>query len=90
MVLYTFQPLTFLLKLTITQFEISGPMTFKIMKVDHIIHIGSNEQDQHMNIGTIRISTKAYLSRDVASGSDKMPCNKIDKPLVVYRFSNVT
>ena len=30
------------------------------------------------------------LSHDVASGSDITQCNKIDKPLVVYRFSNVT
>ena len=28
-----------------------------------------------------------HLSYDVASGSEIMPCNKIDKPLVVYRFS---
>ena len=28
-----------------------------------------------------------YLSYDVASGSEKTPGNKIDKPLVVYRFS---
>ena len=27
------------------------------------------------------------LSHDVASGSNIMPCNKIDKPLVVYRVS---
>ena len=27
------------------------------------------------------------LSHDVASGSDITPCIKIDKPLVVYRFS---
>ena len=27
------------------------------------------------------------LSHDVASGKDITPCNKIDKPLVVYRFS---
>ena len=27
------------------------------------------------------------LSYDVGSGSEKMPCNNIDKPLVVYRFS---
>ena len=31
-----------------------------------------------------------HLSHDVASGSDIMSCNKIDKPLLVYRFSNVT
>ena len=27
------------------------------------------------------------LSHDVTFGSDIKPCNKIDKPLVVYRFS---
>ena len=29
----------------------------------------------------------AYVSYDVASGSEITPCNTIDKPLVVYRFS---
>ena len=29
------------------------------------------------------------LSHDVASGFDITPCNKIDKLLVVYRFSNL-
>ena len=29
---------------------------------------------------------KKDLSNDVASGSQITPCNKIDKPLVVYRF----
>ena len=28
-----------------------------------------------------------YLSYDVASASEITPCNKIDKPLVNYRFS---
>ena len=28
-----------------------------------------------------------YLSYDVTSGTEIIPCNKIDKPLVVYRFS---
>ena len=27
------------------------------------------------------------LSYDVESGSEITPCNKIDKPLVVYRFT---
>ena len=27
------------------------------------------------------------LSYDAASGSEITPCNKIDKPLVVYRFT---
>ena len=30
---------------------------------------------------------KFLLSYDVASGSEITPCNKFDKPLVVYRFS---
>ena len=30
---------------------------------------------------------KYHISYDVASGSKIMLCNKIDKPLVVYRFS---
>ena len=31
--------------------------------------------------------TKDTLSYDVASGSEITPYNKIDKPLVVYRFT---
>ena len=27
------------------------------------------------------------LSYDIASGNEIRPCNKIDKPIVVYRFS---
>ena len=35
-----------------------------------------------------KLITKHYacLSYDFASGSEITPCNKIDKPLVVYRF----
>ena len=29
----------------------------------------------------------AHLSYEVASGSEILPCNKIDKPLVVNRFT---
>ena len=32
-------------------------------------------------------SLDSILSYDVAFGSEITPCNKIDKPLVVYRFS---
>ena len=32
-------------------------------------------------------STEYVLSFDVASESEITPCNKIDKPLVVYRFT---
>ena len=37
-------------------------------------------------IGNLQFSV-AYLSYDVASGSEITPCNKIDKPIVVYRFT---
>ena len=40
------------------------------------------KQDKQ-NFGVIFIFALSY---DVASGSEIMPCNKIDKPLVVYRF----
>ena len=30
-----------------------------------------------------------YLSYDVASGSEILPCNKIHIPLVVYRFTGI-
>ena len=33
------------------------------------------------------IDIKLYLSYDVASESEITPCNKIHKPLVVYRFT---
>ena len=33
------------------------------------------------------IQDYVVLSYDVTSGSEITPCNKIDKPLVVYRFS---
>ena len=34
-----------------------------------------------------KVLHKFYLSYDAASGSEIMPCNKIDKPLVLYRFT---
>ena len=30
---------------------------------------------------------KIYLSYDIASGGEITPCNKIDKPLVVYTLT---
>ena len=38
----------------------------------------------------IRIDLKIYLSHDDTSKSVKMPCIKINKPLVVCIFSNST
>ena len=36
---------------------------------------------------TVMLKVYYLLSYDVASGSEITPCNKIDKPLVVYRFT---
>ena len=35
----------------------------------------------------LQVYNKKNLSYDVASGSEITPCNKICKPLVVYRFT---
>ena len=34
-------------------------------------------------------ANKNSSSHDVVSGSDKTPCNRMNKPLVVYRFSGM-
>ena len=39
-----------------------------------------------MRLELIKLYIYYYLSYDVASGSEIMPCIKIDLPLVVYRF----
>ena len=44
------------------------------------------DQTASMEAGLIWVH---ILSHDLASGNDITPCNNIDKPLVVYRFSNV-
>ena len=44
----------------------------------YVSDLGSNEPIAVQNV---------YLSYDVASGSELTPCNKIDKPLVVYKCS---
>ena len=56
-----------------------------MQRVDNIIPLAIRPEkrlkymSQHIEI--------LYLSYDVASGSKTTPCNKIDKPLVVYRFT---
>ena len=40
-----------------------------------------------VNLAKSATLLKYCLSYDVASGSEITPCNKICKPLVVYRFS---
>ena len=51
-----------------------------------------NEETEHMCRLVLDFTAcikvpKSNLSYDVASGSEITPCNKIDKPLVVYRFT---
>ena len=41
----------------------------------------SNQNHQYANV-----SLEKYLSYDFMSGSEITPCNKIDYPLVIYRF----
>ena len=38
-------------------------------------------------VPVLTVISDQILSYDVASGSEITPCNKIDKPLVVYRFT---
>ena len=42
-----------------------------------------DQDDLWIKIDTYNIG---HLSHDIASGIEITPCNKIDKPLVVYRF----
>ena len=44
------------------------------------------------NFRTFTVCNIFYLSHDIASGSDIQvaSCNNINKPVVVYRFSDVT
>ena len=42
------------------------------------------------NFRTFTVCNIFYLLHDVASGSDIMSCNNINKPVVVYRFKDIT
>ena len=50
----------------------------KTMRLYQGINNLSNNTEERQNL---------QLSYDVASGSEITPCNEIDKPLVVYRFT---
>ena len=49
--------------------------------------MNSTKSTKKFNESTLGLKAKKGLSYDVGSGSEKTPCIKIDKPLVVYRFS---
>ena len=63
-------------------------MTVDIWRM-FVQHIKENHVTEE-NTGHILFILDIYLSHDVLSRNDIMPCNKINKPLVVYRFNNVT
>ena len=48
-----------------------------------------NSKNDHLNVrssATVLVRNTLNYHYDVASGSEIAPCNKIDKPLMVYRF----
>ena len=47
---------------------------------------GRKHPISYITIGNCKILKYIFLSYVVASGSEITPCNKIDKPLVVYRI----
>ena len=51
-------------------------------KKSHLEILDNVADNKHIHLYLIK-----YLSYDVASGSEITPCNKIDKTLVVYRFT---
>ena len=58
-------------------------MIFSENKDLHVNHLTANDFASCL----FQYRLEAHLSYDVTSGSEITPCNKIDKPLVVYRFS---
>ena len=58
----------------------------------HCMHMGEALNIPRTNLRLISptvyiVAAYACLSYDVASGSEITPCNKINKPLVAYRFT---
>ena len=56
----------------------------------HLFNLLSSYSPKTETIKSIKAMSKQdkyHLSHDIAPGSDITLCNKIDKPLVVYRFS---
>ena len=54
--------------------------------VFYLLHTDFDRIDQAILILEAGVSYYTYLSYDATPWSEIMPCNKICKPLVVYRF----
>ena len=64
------------------QCGILGKLWYLIVSIPDLCHLSYFDTD------SVQTYDQLYgLSYDVASGSEIKPCNKIDKPLVVYRFT---
>ena len=70
------------------------------MKIDFVLANSADMDEMHVEYCSLYLSLYGqeqhvhpyhagyfYLSYDVTSGSEITPCNKICKPLVVYRFT---
>ena len=85
--------LTFILSLHL--FHILCVRTFLKVKAPtsmRCMHMGEALNFPRTNLRLISptvyiVAAYACLSYDVASGSEITPCNKFDKPIVVYRFT---
>ena len=66
-------------------------LTYLVKRLSEIVTNNNNQNESlrsrlaRLSVITERIFYKS-LSHDVPPGSDITPCNKIDKPLVVYRL----
>ena len=58
-----------------------------IKKHPQINHVEEKENINGAFLKSLSILKYIILSYDVSSESEITPCNKIDKPLVFYRFS---
>ena len=61
--------------------------SFKSQRVKTLCYVASDLVSLCQKGISIFCKLKIPLSYDVASESERTPCNKIDKPLVVYRFT---
>ena len=73
-----------LIHLVVQQRDLSLPFSYKERILNTILNWRS---DYALKTHTQIEYIMGYLWYDVANGNEITPCNKIDKPLVVYRFS---
>ena len=65
----------------------ANALTKPIYKVQNLTHPDIHSHQMESGSTVYAYEAELHLSYDVASGSEITPCNKINKPLVVYRFT---